>query len=154
MKLSSCTITSITAGIAIVTACVQAHAQATSPEPEPEPLALRKIMQQMGRDMRSITDAISREDWALVAKTAPLIAKHPQPPMVEKARILSYVGSNAGRFKAFDDQTHKAANALADAAVRADGTAVIQAFAAVQSACLACHQNFRKPFVEHFYGKD
>jgi cytochrome c556 len=30
--------------------------------------------------------------------------------------------------------------------------AVIAAFQSVQTGCYGCHQEFRKPFVEHFYG--
>ena len=32
-----------------------------------EPLALRKIMQELGRNMQAITDAISREEWVQVS---------------------------------------------------------------------------------------
>ena len=49
-----------------------------------EPLALQKIMKDLGNNMQVITDGISRGDWALVEKTAPLIADHPQPPFSEK----------------------------------------------------------------------
>lgn len=38
------------------------------------------------------------------------------------------------------------------AAASSDGKAVIQSFAHVQESCLGCHQAFRKPYVEHFYG--
>lgn len=48
---------------------------------EASPLALRKIMQDLGKHMQTITDGISRGDWALVATTAPLVADHPQPPL-------------------------------------------------------------------------
>lgn len=118
-----------------------------------EPMELRRIMQELGKNMQTVTDGISREDWMLVAATAPRIAEHPQPPVAEKMRILAFVGSNAGRFKGFDGQTHEAAKALEQAARRADGQAVIASFAGLQNTCLSCHQNFRKPFVEHFYGQ-
>ncbi len=118
-----------------------------------KPLALRKIMQDLGKDMQAITDGIAREDWVLVAKTAPRIANHPQPPMGERMRILAFVGSNAGSFKQYDKQTHLAASALGEAAVRSDGKAVISKFATLQGTCLACHQQFRKPFQEHFDGQ-
>ncbi|MDK6685416.1 cytochrome c, partial [Escherichia coli] len=52
----------------------------------------------------------------------------------------------------FDAQTHEAALAMKLAAASSDGKAVIQSFAHVQESCLGCHQAFRKPFVEHFYG--
>lgn len=119
---------------------------------EAEPMALRKIMRERGKSMQTVTDGISREDWRLIADTAPRIAEHPQPPLGEKTRILAFVGTDAGRFKGFDEQTHQAARTLGQAAERGDGQAVIASFASLQKSCLACHQAFRKPFVEHFYG--
>lgn len=47
------------------------------------PLALRKIMQEMDRNMHIMADAISIKDWLLVERIAPLIAEHRQPPFVE-----------------------------------------------------------------------
>jgi cytochrome c556 len=118
-----------------------------------EPLALQQVMKDLGKHMQTITDGISREDWALVEKTAPSIAEHPQPPITEKMRIMSFMGSNMGKFKGFDEQTHEAAHDLLHAAQEKDGQKVVAAFQKVQSSCLACHQTFRAPFVEHFYGK-
>lgn len=117
-----------------------------------KPLALRGIMQELGQHMQTVALGIAREDWGLVAKTAPLIAKHPQPPFKEKTRILAFVGTDMGRFKRHDHNTHEAAQALGQAAEKQDGRAVITAFQAVQTSCLDCHHEFRKPFVEHFYG--
>jgi cytochrome c556 len=117
-----------------------------------KPLQFRGIMQGLDRNMQDITAAISREDWELVAQLAPKIAKHPEPPLTEKMRILAYLGTNASEFHRIDAQTHEAARDMEQFAEFGDGKAVIQAFARVQENCLACHQNFRKPFVEHFYG--
>lgn len=117
-----------------------------------QPLALRKIMQELGSNMQATTGAISREDWAQVVQLAPSIAAHPAPPLTEKIRIFAYLGADAGRFRGFDAQTHEAALAMKQAAARSDGKAVIQSFARVQESCMGCHQAFRKPFVEHFYG--
>lgn len=118
-----------------------------------KPLALRKIMQDLGKNMQKVTDGISREDWETVAKVAPLIADHPQPPLAEKARILSFVGSDAGKFRGYDEKAHAAAKALEQAAARGDGPSLISSFASLQTSCLGCHQTFRKPFLEHFYGQ-
>ncbi|MBL0311540.1 MAG: cytochrome c [Holophagaceae bacterium] len=118
-----------------------------------KPLALQKIMQDLGKHMQVVTDGISSEDWDLVARIAPLIADHPQPPLAEKMRILKFAGSNAGKFKGYDEKTHQAAQELGRAATRRDGLAVISAFATLQNNCLACHQGFRKPFKEHFYDR-
>ena len=134
----------------LASAVVIARAQAAEPA---KPMALQAVMEKIGRDMQTVTGAISKEDWALVAQLAPTIARHAAPPLSEKMRIVAWLGTDAGRFKGFDDQTHEAANAMGDAATRGDGQAVIAAFAKVQQSCLACHQSFREPFVKHFYEK-
>lgn len=114
-------------------------------------LVLRKIMKEMGGNMQIITDGISREDWALIEKTAPLIADHPQPPLTEKMRIIAFMGSDMGKFKGYDGETHKAAEALRQAALIRDGQEVIAAFQRLQTTCYSCHRDFRSPFVKHFY---
>lgn len=118
-----------------------------------EPLALQKIMKDLGKNMQVITDGISREDWELIAKTAPLVADHPQPPVAERMRILRFVGADMGKFKAHDGETHTQALAVGKAAQAKDGPGVILAFQKLQTSCYNCHSDFRKPFVEHFYGK-
>ena len=118
-----------------------------------EPMDQRRIIQVLGKDMQTVTDGIYREDWELVVQTAPCIAEHPQPPLGETMHILGFVGSDADRFKRFDEQTHQAAKALEQAARRGDGQAVVASIATLQHSCLACHQNFCKAFVEHFYGQ-
>lgn len=120
---------------------------------EVNPLFLRSVMNKLGRDMQAVTGAISNEDWALVETLAPLIAKHAEPPLSEKVRILAWLGSDAGKFRSFDAQAHEAATIMEEAARRRDGQAVITAFAKVQQSCLGCHQSFRQPFIEHFYGR-
>ncbi len=70
------------AGIALIASQVQAS----------EPLELQKVMQELGKNMQTITDGISREDWGLVVKTAPMVAEHPQPPLAEKMRIMALYG--------------------------------------------------------------
>ena len=116
-------------------------------------LSLRNIMQELSNNMQIVTDAISREDWEQVVRTAPQIANHPQPPIAEKMRILGFAGSNVSNFKSFDKQTHQAAKELEEIAMRKDGKGVIAQFATLQNSCLACHQSFRETFKEHFYGK-
>lgn len=123
-------------------------------EPINQPLALQKIMRDMGKNMLLITDGISSEDWKQIEKNALLVADHPQPPLVEKIRIMAFAGSNISKFKKHDGETHHAARTLAESAAGEDGYAVIADFATLQNSCLRCHQQFRKLFVEHFYGED
>lgn len=68
-------------------------------------------------------------------------------------RIRAFAGKDASRFRGYDQQVHEAAQWLAQAAQRQDGAAIITAFANVQTACLGCHQQFRKPFQEHFHAQ-
>jgi cytochrome c556 len=118
-----------------------------------EPLEFQKVMKELGKNMQIVTDGISREDWELVAKTAPMIAKHPEPPLAEKQKIIGLLGAEMQKFKSHDMQTHEAAHELEHAAHEKNGQEVISAFHKVQSSCLSCHQAYRSKFVEHFYGK-
>lgn len=118
-----------------------------------EPLALQKIMKDMSKSMQDITAGISAENWELVEKAATLIADHPEPPLFEKIRILSFVGTNMGKYKAYNAEIHSHAQGVGEAAKAGDGTGAIRAFQNLQTSCYNCHSEFRKPFVEHFYGK-
>ncbi len=138
---------------AVVALAGSAMAENGAPAEREKPLALRSVMDKLGRDMQAVTGAISKEDWALVATLAPKIASHAEPPLPEKVRILALLGGDAGKFRGVDGQAHEAATAMGEAAKRSDGQAVIAAFAKVQQSCLGCHQSFRQPFVEHFYGR-
>jgi len=134
------------AGVAVIV-----DARAAEPE---KPMALQGVMKKLGQDMQAVTGAISKEEWALVAELAPQIARHAEPPPAEKMRILTWLGSDAGRFRALDGHVHDSATIMGEAATRSDGQEVIAAFSKVQQGCLSCHQSFRERFVKHFYGRD
>jgi cytochrome c556 len=119
-----------------------------------EPLALRTIMKSLGEHMQTVADGIAREDWELVERTAPLIAEHPQPPLSEKMRIMGFVGTHMAKYKSYDSETHDSARALGVAARARDGLGTIIAFQQLQASCYDCHREFRKQFVEYFYGKE
>lgn len=129
-----------------------------APEPEPDPAApgptLQQVMVELDRNLQAATGAISREDWAGVVQLAPHIAAHDEPDPAELRRILAWLGTEVPAFKQHDLVVHEAAEAMGAAAARADGEAVIAAFARVQSGCLACHQAYRARFVAHFRGED
>ena len=151
MKPSHITGLAFAAGLASVAAGASALAEASSEAAKP--LVLRGIMQKLGKQMQTVTLGIAQADWVLVEETARLIAEHPTPPLLEKTRILGFVGTDVSKFKGHDEDTHQAARALEEAAARRDGQRAIAAFANLQNSCLGCHQEFRKPFVEHFYGQ-
>lgn len=108
--------------------------------------ALSAIMRGMSRNMQIMADGIAREDWTLVAATAPLVADHPRPPLAEKIRILGMLGADATKFKDHDRQTNRAAHDVHQAASRQDGIAVIAAYQRLQTACFDCHRTFRDRF--------
>ena len=108
-------------------------------------------MESLGRDMQTTTGAISKEDWGLVAEIARKIAHHAEPPLAERKLILDWLGSDSELFEHLDEHTHEVARAMGKAAESGDGQEVIEKFARLQDSCLACHQRFRKAFVEHFY---
>ena len=139
----------IALSVALATAATGLGAQSAEAA---KPMALRSVMEKLGRDMQAVTGAISKEEWTLVAELAPKIAKHAEPPLGEKMRILGWLGTDAGKFRGIDGQVQGAASAMGDAARRGDGQAVIAAFSKTQQSCLACHQSFRRSFVEQFYG--
>lgn len=118
-----------------------------------DPPALRGVMQDLDKNMQMISHGISLGDWQLVENTALAIANHPKPPMSDRMRIKKLLGTDMVRFKGHDIKTHDSAIALSEIAARKDGDAVITEFAKLQAACLACHQEFRKPFRKHFYGQ-
>jgi hypothetical protein len=118
---------------------------------ETKPLILRSIMFDLATNMQAITLAIARENWTQVSHSALLIADHPQPPMTEKVRILSFVGKNMSQFKTYDGQTHDTAMQLSQMAKKNQGEKIIALFADLQRTCLACHQQFRQSFQQHFY---
>ncbi|CBL46712.1 Hypothetical protein HDN1F_31290 [gamma proteobacterium HdN1] len=81
---------------AIVALAGSAMAENVAPAERGKPLALRSVMDKLGRDMQAVTGAISKEGWALVAALAPQIASHAEPPLSEKVRILAWLGGEAG----------------------------------------------------------
>lgn len=119
--------------------------------PAPLPLELRSVMREMKVDLQAVTEAIALEDWARVASLAPRIGDHRKPSVEERTRIMEFLGQEAIKFKSSDDAVHEAADAMQQAAERRDGRAVIGAFAAIQNACLGCHQSFRGSLIKHFY---
>jgi hypothetical protein len=117
------------------------------------PLALRKIMQDMDKNMHSMADAISQKDWPVVERIAPLIADHRQPPLIEKIRIMGFVGTSIGKYKAYDGSVVEQAQAVGKAAKFNDAQGTELMFRTLQASCDSCHNEFQKPFAAHFYGK-
>ncbi|MCK4843119.1 MAG: cytochrome C [Methylococcales bacterium] len=151
MKVSSIKKNSLFISVALVFICSQSFAEITTKSTEP--LVAYEIMEEVSKYMQIISDAISREDWVQVKKTALQIANQRQPPFSEKIRIVAFIGTDLSRFKSLDAKKQAIAHALAESAARKDDDAVIADFAALENICLECHQIFLKPFQNHFYGE-
>lgn len=142
---------SATIGLSSISLPLSAAETVDETKNDSEPMALRLIMQDLELNMQRIASAIIREDLATVAEIAPLVADHDEPPMTEKMRILSFMGSDAGAFKSLDGVTHDTAMMLKEVAEENDSDAVIKTYADLLQSCVACHQKFKQPFVDHFY---
>lgn len=142
----------VVAGLVLALASGVALAQDVKAQPD-SALVLRHIMQDLDKNTRAISHGIEEKDWPLVAKLAALIADHPTPPLGEKVRILTYLGTDALAFRGLDKDAEAAAASVQKAAEKEDGSGVIAAFGRMQSACMACHESYRAPFLQHFYGK-
>lgn len=117
-----------------------------------EPLELRRIMEDLGRNLQVVADGLPRGDYGSVEKAAGAIAGHRQPPWSEKVRILAFVGSDLGKYRDYDGRTRDAAVRLADAARLGSRQPAIDAFRELEAGCRGCHREFHRPFVDYFYG--
>jgi hypothetical protein len=131
--------------LAAFTLALPAQAQTAPAAADPMP-GLRGVMQ-LGRHMQAVAGAISAEDWAEVARLAPQIAEHPEPPLTEKVRVLTWLGTDAVKFRGLDQQAPRPTPwAMWPGAATAAPWTPCQ----VQQACLACHQGYRASFRQHF----
>jgi cytochrome c556 len=121
-------------------------------QPSGPAMALRGIMRDMGREAAALADGLMREDYALVERAALKVAEHPQPPPEERARIITWLGARAVRFRGYDQEVHGNGQAVAAAARQRQPKAALEAFHKLQSACMACHLEFRQPYLAQFYG--
>ena len=119
--------------------------------PPKNAMVLRQIMQELDNNMQLTNHAISREDWDVVAKTALLIAEHPEPPFSEKLRIMMFFGRDISRLKQLDGQTHQAAKNLATEAKTGNRQNIMRSINTLEQSCTNCHQQFKNAFVKHFY---
>lgn len=114
-------------------------------------LALRGIMRDMGRDVGEIAEGLLREDYEAVERAASRLASHPQPPSEERARIITWLGPRAARFRGHDAEANEHAKALAAAARLRHPAPALEAFHKLQLACMGCHVEFRGALRKQFY---
>lgn len=117
-----------------------------------EEMVLGKVMKAQARNMQLIAGAIAHEDYEQVvnASLAVIDPPHPSSTLSEKLKLMSFLGTDIGRFKKLDSNTKERAASLAKTAGTHNGEATIAAFQRLQMSCLACHSEFRKPFQDYF----
>jgi hypothetical protein len=117
-----------------------------------EDMVLQTVMKGHAKNMQLIAGGIAHENHEQVetAARAVIDPPHPSSTLAEKLRLVRFLGSKLGRFKALDEATKQRAAVLASAARSQNGEATIAAFQQLQMSCLACHNEFRKPFQDYF----
>lgn len=124
-------------------AAIMVFGLAVSPPAGAEESHFRGMMQELGRQMGRLTEGIMADDMVLVASSAISIAEHPKPPMSERIRIVSELGTDATAFRAIDRDVHDTAMAIHTAAKEGDRMVVTKKFHNLVNSCLACHNRFR-----------
>lgn len=117
-------------------------------------LEIRGIMKGLGTRTEEVVRGINTGDFDLIEKSALKIADHDKPSMIERLKILGFLGTKAGDFKSGDEVVHGAASKLAEAAKKKDTEAVIQSFGELMKGCNSCHSKYRGQIVERFYGPE
>ena len=112
---------------------------------------LRTIMNELNMNTMKVVDGVMREDFALIEAGATAIAEHEKAPMVERKKIVGYLGERASEFKGIDATLHNDAVAVAEAAGARDMEAVLKGLARIQRGCVACHTGFRQEVRQLFY---
>lgn len=133
--------------LALTAAATGAAAQSAA-----DPLKLRGVMLQMQADSDAAASGIRKKDWPAVASHAEKLARHAEPPITEKVRILGWLLTDAPTFRNYDVQVKAAATELADAARKQDASAAASSYGKMRQSCDGCHNSFRTKFLAHFYG--
>lgn len=116
---------------------------AVSPAVGAEVSHFRGMMQELGSQMGRLTEGLMADDMVLVASSAISIADHPKPPMSERIRIVSELGTDAKAFRAIDTDVHDTAMAIHTAAKEGDRMVVKKNFHNLVNSCLSCHSQYR-----------
>jgi len=103
---------------------------------------LKAVMQQLGRDYAALGQAVLMEDFDAAANAAQHIAKHDQPSLGQKVKIMAGLRSEMSAFKQADGKVHSLAVDIKQAAEANDMPMLIQRQSAMLSACMACHTGY------------
>lgn len=111
--------------------------------------SLDEIMLGLSEEMTRIGDGIWREEFSVIALAAEAIAGHPLPPLMQRLKLLSDLGSNSSQFIAADKALKAAALEVVAAAKQEDLSAVLNRYQVVQQRCVDCHNWYRNSIQSH-----
>jgi len=104
---------------------------------------IKKMMQQLSKDLAQAQTAMLIEDTATLEKAAMAVADHPMAPLTERMKVMATLLTDMSDFKGWDEKTHESAKALAQAARAKDQKAQAIAYTGIIEGCMGCHANFR-----------
>lgn len=108
------------------------------------PKDFKEAMQTLDQDFNTLTSAVMREDYEAMRAAAERVADHPRPPLEFRKRVMGILGPEAVGFKAVDEDVHKGAARLLQAAKREDLEGVMRQYHRVSQGCVDCHTGYRQ----------
>ena len=105
--------------------------------------ALQEIMQGLRDNVVEISDGLLTDDYALVARGAMAIAKHPQIPPEQEPLVAQALGPGMPVFKQFDVRVHDLSLEISAAAEAGDRATAISGFQDMIEGCFACHAAYK-----------
>ncbi len=104
--------------------------------------SLHAIMEDLHGEFLRSADALLREDFDALKRSADAIKGHPMPKEIVAA-VKKKLGRRFEGFEKRDEAVHKAAEALSRRAAARDAAGAAQAFARLAQGCVACHKDYR-----------
>lgn len=104
---------------------------------------LLEVMTDLGTDMQRLHEALWVDDYAGVAAAAQSVADHPEVSPAERQRIFGILGPEGVAFRDMDVRVHDTSVELAAASREGESGPVLNRLAALEAACVACHDTFR-----------
>jgi len=113
-------------------------------QPIAEAGTLKAVMQQLGRDYHTLSQAILMEDFEGAEIAALAIAQHEKPSMRQRMALMAALGTEMPKFKQADDAVHQLALEMTKAAKAKDMPQLIQHQSQLMRGCMACHTGYRQ----------
>ena len=107
-----------------------------------ETAPLKKVMQQLLKDTKILTEALITENYKLIAESSNRIANHQKAKKETRLKLTNAFGQEMIAFKEFDMKVHNAASEINKAANTQDMPKILTNFAVLIEGCQSCHNRF------------